>query len=128
MRAQTGALHHGIELGKQNLLAAYHAGVTLVTGSDAGNLMVVHGPTIHRELQLWVQAGVPAEVALKAATGDAAKALGAGDRIGMLRKGYDATVVLLNGNPLKDISATEQISMIVFKGEHIDRPGLLDQK
>jgi enamidase len=108
--------------------AAYRAGVILVTGTDAGNFQVIHGPAIHRELQLWIEAGIPPPVALQAATGNSARALGAGDRIGMLRKGYDASVLLLNGNPLKDISATEQISMIIFRGEHVDRTELFNQQ
>jgi imidazolonepropionase-like amidohydrolase len=127
MRAAFRGLHTGLDLGKQNLAAAYRDGVTLVTGTDAGNFQVIHGPAIHRELQLWVQAGIPPEVALKAATYNSARALGAGDRLGLLRKGYDASVLLLNGNPLKDIAATEQISGVVFRGERVDRPELFRQ-
>jgi imidazolonepropionase-like amidohydrolase/ABC-type multidrug transport system permease subunit len=128
MRAAFRAGHAGLEFGKQNLAAANRAGVILVTGTDAGNFQVIHGPAIHRELQLWIEAGIPPAVALQAATANSARALGAGDRIGMLRKGFDASVLLLNGNPLKDISATEQISSILFKGEHVDRPELFNQQ
>ena len=64
---------------------------------------------------------------MKAATYNSAQALRAGDRLGLLRKGYDASVLLLNGNPLKDIAATEQISGVVFKGERVDRPELFKQ-
>jgi imidazolonepropionase-like amidohydrolase/ABC-type multidrug transport system permease subunit len=128
MRAGMKGVRIGLDLGKQNLVAVYKAGVVLVTGTDAGNFQVIHGPGVHRELQLWVAAGIPADVALQGATHNAAKALGAGDRIGMLRKGFEANVVLLNGNPLKDIAATEQISLILFKGEHINRTELLDQQ
>jgi imidazolonepropionase-like amidohydrolase/ABC-type multidrug transport system permease subunit len=128
MRAQMKGVHIGLEIGKQNLASAYRAGVTLVTGTDAGNFQVVHGPAIHRELQLWTEAGIPAATALQAATSNAANALGAGNRIGLIRKGYDATLVLLNGNPLKEIAATEQISLIIFKGEHINRGDLFGQQ
>ncbi len=51
-----------------NLKRAREHGVALVTGSDAGNLLVIHGPTVQHELQLWVRAGIPAAVALQAAT------------------------------------------------------------
>ena len=54
----------------------------LVTGSDAGNMLVFHGPTVHRELQLWVEAGIPPAVALQAATLNAARLLRAAQRIG----------------------------------------------
>ena len=60
---------------KDNLRRAWKAGVPLVTGSDAGNMLVFHGPTVHRELQLWVEAGIPPAVALQAATLNAAKLL-----------------------------------------------------
>jgi imidazolonepropionase-like amidohydrolase/ABC-type polysaccharide/polyol phosphate export permease len=128
MRTAMKGVHIGLDLGKQNLLAAYKAGVTLVTGTDAGNFQVVHGPGVHRELQLWVAAGIPPQAALQAATHNSAEALGVGNRLGLLRKGFDGTVLLLNGNPLKDIAATEQISLIIFRGEHISRSELFEQQ
>ena len=97
-------------------------------GSDAGNPLVFHGPSLHRELQLWVQAGIPVTVALQAATVNAAKLLGARERIGAIRQGMDADLLLVDGNPLQDIAATERISLVVFKGERIRRAALFDQK
>ena len=111
-----------------NLLRAYKAGVLLVTGSDAGNMLVMHGPTVHHELQLWVKAGIPPQAALQAATYNAAKLLRAEKRIGLIRKGYEANILVVDGNPLQDISATERISTVFLKGERIDRSGLFDQQ
>lgn len=111
-----------------NLKRAWQAGVTLVTGTDAGNPLTFHGPAIHRELQLWVQAGVPPSVALRAATSTAAKILGAEDRIGMIKPGYEASLLIVDGNPLIDIAATERISSVLFKGERVDRQDLFDQR
>jgi imidazolonepropionase-like amidohydrolase len=110
----------------QNLLAAMRAGVILVTGSDSGNPAILHGPAVHRELQLWVEAGVPTAVALQAATYNGAQLLRASNRMGLIKKGYDASLLLVDGNPLKDISVTERISMVMFKGERIDRSELFD--
>ncbi len=112
----------------ENLMAAYKAGVLLVTGTDAGNPMVFHGPTVQREMELWVEAGIPPAVALQAATATAAKFLRVENRIGMLRKGMDATLVLVDGNPLQDIRAMESISSVMFKGERVDRSELFDQQ
>ena len=117
-----------LSMGKANLMEAYKAGVLLVTGTDAGNPMVFHGPTVQRELELWVEAGIPATVALQAATANAARALRMSNRIGMVKKGLDATLVLVDGNPLLDIRAMESISSVMFKGERIDRSGLFDQQ
>ena len=110
-----------------NLLRAWKAGVPLVAGSEAGSPMVFHGPSLHHELQLWVKAGIPAKVALTAATGNGAKLMRAENRIGAIRKGLDADLLLVDGNPLEDISATERISLVVFKGERIRRSALFER-
>lgn len=119
-------LRMGVENAAKNTLNAYKAGVKLVTGSDAGNPGVIHGPTVHRELQLWVAAGVPAGAALQGATATAAALLGAGKRMGLIQKGYEATLLLVDGNPLQDISSTERISMVLFKGERVNRAVLFE--
>ena len=118
----------GLETGQKNLLRAYRAGVMLVTGGDAGNLLVIHGPTVQQELALWVQSGIPATSALQAATYNAARALRADNRIGAIEAGRDANLLLVDGDPFSDISATERISLVVFKGERIRRASLFDQK
>ena len=87
-----------------------------------------HGPSLHHELQLWVQAGIPPQVALEAATANAARLLRAANRIGSIRKGLEADLLLVDGNPLEDIAATERISLVVLKGERIRRDQLIDRK
>ncbi len=128
MRDRLKAMGFSMDRANQNLLKAYQSGVILVTGSDAGNPLVWHGPTIHRELQLWVDAGIPPAVALQAATYNAAKLLRSDDRMGLIEKGRDATMLLIDGNPLKDIKQTESIRSVIFKGERVDRPDLFDQE
>ncbi|HVI08053.1 MAG TPA: amidohydrolase family protein [Candidatus Binatia bacterium] len=110
-----------------NLKRAYEHRVLLVTGSDAGNPLVIHGPTVQRELELWVKAGIPAAAALQAATANAARLLRQESHVGSIRPGNDADLLLVDGNPLEDITATERISLVVFKGERIDRSELFDQ-
>jgi imidazolonepropionase-like amidohydrolase/ABC-type multidrug transport system permease subunit len=128
MRGGLGAYAMLLKHGGENLAAALRAGVLLVTGTDSGNIGVVHGPGIHRELQLWVEAGIPSAVALQAATYNAAQLLRASDRMGLIKKGYQANLLLVDGNPLKDISVTERISLVMLKGERVDRSELFDQK
>ncbi len=111
-----------------NLKRAQAHGVPLVTGSDAGNLLVIHGPTVQHELELWVQAGISPAVALQAATSNAARLLKAENKIGAILAGNDADLLIVDGNPLEDITATERISMVVFKGERIERSALFDQR
>jgi imidazolonepropionase-like amidohydrolase len=112
---------------QHNLLNAYKCGVTLIAGTDAGNMLVIHGPTIQHELQLWTRSGIPPAAALQAATYNAAKVLRADKHLGLIQKGYDATFILLDGNPLEDITATEQIHSVIFQGQEIDRSELFKQ-
>ncbi len=119
---------YALDQARANLLRAWKAGVPLAMGTDSGNPMVFHGPSLHHEIQLWVQAGIPVPVALQAATVNAAKLLGAGQRIGAIRKGMDADLLMVDGNPLQEIGATERISLVVLKGERIRRSTLFDQK
>lgn len=117
-----------LETARENLLRAWKAGVRLATGSGAGAPLVFHGPSLHHELELWVRAGIPAGVALQAATGEAAALLRIDSRAGAIQKGRDADLLLLDGNPLTDIQATERISLVVFKGERLRRSALFEQK
>jgi imidazolonepropionase-like amidohydrolase/ABC-type multidrug transport system permease subunit len=128
MRDRVKGFPVSMELAKQNLLAAWKAGVMLVTGSDAGNPLVFHGATIQRELELWVEAGIPPAIALQAATYNGARLIGVGDRIGLIKEGYDANLLLVDGNPLKDIKQVESIQSVIFKGERIGRSELFDQE
>ena len=123
---RAGGIDGAIRIAQDNLRRAWKAGVPLVTGSDAGNLLVFHGPTVHRELQLWIEAGIPPAVALQAATWNAARLLRADSRIGLIATGHDANLLVVDGDPTRDISATERISMVVLKGERVRRVDLFD--
>jgi imidazolonepropionase-like amidohydrolase/ABC-type multidrug transport system permease subunit len=126
--AKAAIFAKALEQSRENLLRAWKAGVPLAMGTDSGNPLVFPGASMHHELQLWVQAGIPAAVALQAATGNGAALVRAAGRIGGIRKGMDADLLLVDGNPLQDIHATERISLVVFKGERLQRPDLFDQK
>lgn len=128
LRAGVKSYPLNFDVGVRNLLGAYHAGVMLVTGTDAGNLLVIHGPTVQRELQLWVQAGIPPAVALQAATYNAARLLRSAQRMGSIRKGLEADLLIVDGNPLEDIAAMANISDVIFKGERVDRTALFHQE
>jgi imidazolonepropionase-like amidohydrolase len=113
---------------QDNLRRAWKMGVRLAAGSASGSLLLVHGPALHRELQLWVQAGIPAQVALEAATANGARLLGRGEGSGRLVEGMDASLLVVDGNPLEDIAATERISMVFLRGEQVARAELFEQE
>jgi imidazolonepropionase-like amidohydrolase/ABC-type multidrug transport system permease subunit len=126
-QAKAAALAESLDAARSNLVRAWKAGVPLVAGTDAGDPLVFPGASLHRELRLWVAAGIPPDAALTAATSNGAKLLGA-KTFGAIRKGLDADLILVDGNPLEDITATERISLIVFKGERLKRSQLLEGK
>ena len=97
-------------------------------GTGSGAFTVLHGAAMHQELALWVKNGATPAQALRAATYDAAKAAGFEKRMGLIAKGYEANLVIVDGNALQDISSTERIADVLFKGEHINRQGLFEQK
>jgi imidazolonepropionase-like amidohydrolase len=117
-----------MQVGVGNLKRALQHGVSLVAGTDAGNFLVIHGPTVQHELELWVKAGISPAAALQAATHNAARLLGAENRLGLIAPGHDADLLIVDGNPLEDISVTERISLVVFKGERLDRADLFGQR
>ena len=75
-------------------------------------------------MELWQDSGIPPADILKAATANAAQFLGAGDRIGKIAKGYEASLIIVDGNPLEDIRGARRISDVFFKGERVRRSGL----
>jgi imidazolonepropionase-like amidohydrolase/ABC-type multidrug transport system permease subunit len=117
-----------LEMGGKNLVKAWKAGVLLVTGSDAGNFLVMHGPTVQHEIELWVAAGIPSEVALQAATYNAAKLLRAESRIGTIEQGKEASLLIVDGNPLQDVKALSSVSTVFMKGERVRRTELFEQR
>ena len=125
MRKTMGAAAGDAETARDNLKRAIGAGVTVVTGTGAGGPLVIHGPTVQHEVELWAGAGVPVEVALRAATLNGAKALGVESRTGSIEVGKEATMLVVEGNPLQDVKAIEAISFVIFKGERVDRGALL---
>lgn len=106
------------------LLRAWRAGAVLTIGTGAGKPLVFPGPSVQHELELWVLSGIPPQDALRAATMNAAKVLHAEKRIGSIEIGKEATLLVVDGNPLQDIKTTETISFVMFKGELVNRQGL----
>jgi imidazolonepropionase-like amidohydrolase len=72
-------------------------------GDDAGFIYQMYGFGLLRELELHQEAGFHPIKVLQHVTGNNAKILGAQDRIGRIRAGYDADVIVVNGNPLEDL-------------------------
>jgi imidazolonepropionase-like amidohydrolase len=99
------------------------AGGLVAAGSDAANPLLAPGVSLHEELGLLVAAGLPPLQALAAATGNAARLLGA-DSLGRIAPGAVADLVVLDADPTADIAATRRIAWVMVRGRII-RPDSL---
>ena len=96
--------------------AMSRAGVGILAGTDVSNPFCFPGFSLHDELALLVQAGLTPMQALQAATLNAARFMGREADLGTVQKGRIADLVLLDANPLDDISNTRKINAVVFGG------------
>lgn len=96
------------------------AEVPILAGTDAPNPGTLHGASIHRELELLVQAGLTPTEALAAATSVPATIFGLADR-GTLAPGLRADILLVQGDPTQAITATRAITGIWKEGVRLNR-------
>lgn len=96
------------------------AHVPILAGTDAPNPGTAHGVSLHRELELLVRAGLFPLEALRAATSAPADAFGLHDR-GRIAAGLRADLVLVDGDPTRDILATRAIRTVWKLGQPVDR-------
>lgn len=101
------------------------AGAGLLLGSDAPQIMNVPGFSIHQELAWLVGAGLTPLQALQSGTVNVARYFGENDR-GQVKAGFIADLVLIEANPLEDISASGRVLGVMragrwFNREHLDR-------
>ncbi len=108
---------------RQAMTARLHrAGVTLVSGVDAGISEGKPHGILALAIADLVAAGIPAGHALASATSLAAEACGLSGRKGLLRSGYDADLVVVDGDPLTDIRALGTVRAVYLRGQAVPRP------
>lgn len=105
-----------------DLLRRMHAaGIPLVAGTDA-----TAGFAFQRELELYVQAGIPAAQALKIATWNGAKYSDRLGEIGSIERGKRADLLLVDGDPVADIRAIRRVALVI-QGDKALSPAALYQ-
>lgn len=115
----------GASVAVANTRLLLDAGVPLAAGSDTGNLGLLHGPSLHYELQLMGEAGVPPADLIVAATLNAAQIAGQEHRVGSIEPGKQADLLVLDRDPLADIGNLQAIEAVVKSGVFFDREALL---
>ena len=106
------------DIALKNLKTLEDAGVTIAAGTDAGNIGTIHGPALFREFQLMKEAGLTPMQILQCTTGNAAKVFGGeiGPKIGAIKPGNFADLVILKSNPVDDIKNASDIDSVMKNG------------
>jgi imidazolonepropionase-like amidohydrolase len=110
-----------IALRRRLIKALHDGGVGILLGSDAPQTWNVPGFSIHRELASYVAAGLTPYEALVTGTRAVAVHLGTSDRSGTIETGKRGDLVLLDGNPLQDISHTAKIAGVMIGGRWLPK-------
>ena len=119
----------GYEKRKQFVGMCNRAGVRIVAGTDGAGLgTMLPGFGLQHELQLLVESGLTPLQAIQAATINAAAALRKEHDLGGVEPGYFADIVILEADPLKDISNTQKLDLVIDGGKSYKPTELLKAK
>ena len=94
----------------------YRAGIPLLVGTDLMVPGIIPGFSLHEEMLLWQEAGIPPANVLRGATLAPARFFGLQDRLGAVGVGKTASLALVKGNPLEDIRNAGQIAGVFLRG------------
>jgi imidazolonepropionase-like amidohydrolase len=97
------------------LKAIYDAGVTIIPGTDA-----LAGYTLHHELDLYTRAGIPPAEVLRMATWTPALVMGVDKDRGIIAPGKLADMILVDGDPTKNIRDIDKITTVIKGGKVYD--------
>jgi imidazolonepropionase-like amidohydrolase len=109
-KAEGESGHH-----RESFVLAVKSGVRIAAGTDAGTPFNPHGD-LALEIAKMVEFGLPPMLALVAATSNAARLLRMDDQIGSIEKGKLADLILVSGDPLKDIGAMRRPAFVMKSG------------
>ncbi len=116
------------EILKNNLKKICDYGIIIAAGTDAGNVGVIHGPSLFHEFAFMAEAGLTPHQILVSATLNGAKLFGNDKILGSIEKNKLADLVILNSNPLEDILNTSDVYAVMKNGGELLYPDSLIQR
>ncbi len=102
----------------------HEAGTTFICGTDAGIGITIPGFSIHQELAFYKEAGLSNYEVLKTATVNASKTHSIMNNMGTIEVGKIANLILMDNNPLLDLSALQNPSTVFIKGRKLNKETL----
>jgi len=108
------------DVAMRNLQSVANAGITIVMGTDAGNIGTLHGPSVFREMTLMQQAGLTPLQVLRAATVNGARAMHRERELGTIVPGRLADLVVLDADPTMSVDNASRVYRIVKDGRVYD--------
>ena len=125
MRASLNAdaLEHFVAVRRALIESLHESGAGVLLGADAPQIMNVPGDSLHHELEIYVEAGLSPAAALATGTANVADFLDQ-PALGCLKPGCVADLVLLDADPLEDISNARRIRGVMRAGDWFDRERL----
>lgn len=112
------------EVAFKNLAKVAAAGIPIAVGTDSGQPGRFQGLWEHREMELLVKAGLSPMQAIQAATINGARFLRVDQQYGTLAPGKIADFIVLNADPLSDITNSRKIEAVWMNGRPVDRAAL----
>jgi imidazolonepropionase-like amidohydrolase len=99
-----------------NLIAVRDAGIPIAMGTDAGNPLTLHGPSVYAEMEAMQAAGMTPMEVLVASTRTGALALNRPEEFGTVEKGRQADLLVLAADPTRDVKNFRQLRYVVMGG------------
>jgi imidazolonepropionase-like amidohydrolase len=103
-------------VGEPNLKRVADAGIPIAMGTDAGNPLTLHGPSVYAEMEAMQSAGMKPIQVLLASTRGGATAMGLEKEIGTVEKGKSADLLIVAGDPTKDVANLRKVRYVVRGG------------
>jgi imidazolonepropionase-like amidohydrolase len=103
-------------LAAANLRRVHAAGLPIAMGTDAGNPLTLHGPSVYAELEAMQAAGMPAAAVVVAATRGGARAMGRDAELGTIAAGKAADLLVLGEDPTRDVRAFRSLQQVMRGG------------
>ena len=123
VQRRLGLVREGLGNAQATIKALHDAGTPIVAGTDSP--IFPYGLALIAELANYVEAGLTPADAIRTATVNAARSLGAEREVGQIAPGMLADLVIVAGDPLKDVRDLLEVRGVLTHGRHYDMAELL---